>query len=112
MSNTGIGFIVWPDGWACSDDVFIDKEHELIEVEGKKSLHETPILKFNYIFEGKSILTKGIETVCLFKTGEVIRVLKGKVKAKKESVTIEILGPMVVKENYIKQVIQKIKGGN
>lgn len=106
------GFIIWLDGWSCSDDVLMDKEHEVIEVEGKKNLKETPILKFNYIFEGKSILTIGIEVICLLKTGDVIRVLKGKIKSKKESVVVEVLGNVAVKENYIKQVIQKIKGGN
>lgn len=107
MNNTGIGFIVWDDGWACSDDVMFDVEKDPVPGDnGKIILVETNTLKFNFIFEGRNKVTKDLKVLCLFKTPERKVGFRGVVRGKSGNLTIVNLHTKI--EN-INEIIAKIK---
>jgi len=112
MENTGIGFIVWDSGWACSDDVIFDLERDPVRSpEGKINLVENKTLKYLSIFEGRGQIVKGTKVFCLFKSGNVKSGFVGEIRGKSGDLTIvDLLG----KSEYINEIISKIKqlGGN
>lgn len=112
MDNTGIGFIVWEDGVACSDDVVFDVERDPVPApDGKKNLIETNTLKFNFIFEVVNNVTNGLKVFCIFKSGKDKYAFTGTVRGKSGALTVIDLH---TKSERINEIIAKIKqlGGN
>lgn len=112
MNNSGIGFIVWDEGFACSDDVIFDLEKDPIkDVNGKIIFVETKTLKLNFIFEVASTVVKGLKVLCLFKSGENKFAFTGEIRGKSGALTIVDLH---TKSERISEIISKIKslGGN
>lgn len=113
MDNTGIGFIVWDEGWACSDDVVFDIEKDPVPGENHKiNLVETKTLKYLSIFEQESKITSGLKVLCLFKSGENKYAFNGTVRGKSGDLTVIDLH---TKSERIIEIIAKIKsfkGGN
>lgn len=109
MNNNGIGFIVWDNGWACSDDVLFDVERDPVQgPDGKKNIVETKTLKYNHIFEGQSNIVKGLKVFCLFKADNKKYAFTGEVRGKSGDLTIIDL---IAKSERINEIIAKIKGG-
>lgn len=107
MDTKGIGFIVWDEGFACSDDVLFDIEKDPVrDAEGKINLVENKTLKFLSIFEGQGKIDKGTKVFCLFKAGKVKSGFVGSVRGKSGDLTIiDLIG----KSEYINEIIAKIK---
>lgn len=107
MDSSGIGFIVWDDGFACSDDVIFDIEKDPIkDDEGKINLVKTETIKLNHIFEVGTKISKGLRVFCLFKSGNKKYSFTGEIRGKSGSLTIvNLLGT----STYIEQIIAKIK---
>lgn len=112
MDSAGIGFIVWDEGYACSDDVIFDVEQDpTLMPDGKKKLVETNTLKFNHIFEGVSKIVKGEKVFCLFKTGDIKYAFTGEVRGKSGSLTVVNLFTTSERINEIIAKIKSFKGG-
>ncbi len=105
--NNGIGFIVWDEGYACSDDAFIDVETDPVpDAEGKINLTKTETLKFNFIFEVSSKIVKGLKVFCLLKADNKKYGFTGIVRGKAGNLTIvDLTGTSI----YINEIIAKIK---
>jgi hypothetical protein len=105
--NNGIGFIVWDEGFACSDEVVFDIERDpVIDPEGKKNITETKTLKYISIFEGAGLIVKGLKVRCLFKSGEKKYAFTGEVRGKSGNLTIIDIN---TKSDRINEIIEKIK---
>lgn len=107
MDTSGIGFIVWDKGFACSDDVIFDVERDPVRsAEGEIKLVENKTLKYNSIFEGAGKIVKGEKVFCLFKSGDIKSGFVGTIRGKSGELTIvDLIG----KSEYINEIISKIK---
>ncbi len=105
--NNGIGFIVWDEGYACSDDAFIDVETDPVpDAEGKINLTKTETIKLNHIFECVSKVVKGTKVFCLLKADNKKYGFTGIVRGKAGDLTIiDLTGTSI----YINEIIAKIK---
>lgn len=113
MDQNGISFIVWDEGFACSDDAIFDLEKDPVRTpDGKINFVETKTIKLNHIFEVGSKVVKGLKVFCLFKSGDIKSGFVGTVRGKSGNLTIiDLLGT----SQYINEIISKIKslaGGN
>lgn len=97
-------------GWACSNDVDINIDRELIVVEGeRRSKHTTTIRAMGYLcVYGQLLLGDEVEVVCKDDEGN-----KKGYAATVTGMTPEmlILTKKAQIENY-RDIIKKIKGGN
>lgn len=109
MNNTGISFIVWDTGWACSDDAIFDVEQDPVKgTTGKINLIETKTIKLNHIFEGAGKIVKGEKVFCLFKSEGKKSAFVGEIRGKSGNLTVVDLHG---KSEYLNEIISKIKGG-
>lgn len=107
MDQTGIGFIVWDEGFACSDDVVFDVEKDPVTgLDGKIILVETKTIKLNHIFEGVSKIIRGLQVFCLFKSGDTKYAFTGIVRGKSGNLTIV---DVYATSERINEIISKIK---
>jgi len=107
MNGQGIGFIVWDEGWACSDNVIFDIERDPVPgPDGKKNIVESKTLKLNHIFEGQSHIVKGLKVDCLFKSDNKKYAFTGEVRGKSGNLTIVDL---IAKSERINEIIAKLK---
>lgn len=107
--NSGIGFIIHENGWACSDDVLFDVESDPVPgADNKINLVKTNTLKFSAIFDGVGKVVKGLKVFCLFKSGDRKTAFTGQVRGKSGDLTVVEL---FAKSERINELISKIKGG-
>lgn len=107
MNNTGIGFIVCDNGFACSDEVVFDIETDPVPGEnGKINLVKTNTLKFLNIFEQGEKIVKDLKVYCLFKTPERKDCFTGAIRGKAGNLTIVDIH---TKSQRINEIIAKIK---
>lgn len=103
MENEGIGFLVFENGFACSDNVVFDVEHDF---DTEKKLTKTTILRFYSIFECVGKVVKDTQVYCLFKAGDKKHGFTGQIRGKSGDLTII---DIFSKTDRINEIIAKIK---
>lgn len=104
--NTGIGFILHNDGFACSNNVNFDVERDIIEDGEEKISKATETLKYYAIFEGVGALSIGQNVMCLFKSESKKYAFNGKIRIMNGDLTVVDL---ITKSERIQEIISKIK---
>lgn len=106
---TGSCFLVTQEGWACSNDVFMDVEKDLVRTpEGVMVSKQTNTLKINGIFNGLGTAKLDMPVECLFMVDETdaIHGFNGRITAQGGDLTVVTI---LTKNDHIKEILTKIK---
>lgn len=109
---TGSVFIIYPGGWACSNEVKFDVEKDIITGEnGDRVSKQTNTLKIKGLFIGKGEIDKNIFVDCVFKLDEKnnLQGFTGQVSGLTKDLAIITL---LTKTERTEEILKKIKEDN
>lgn len=106
---TGSCFIVHPGGWACSNEVFLDVEKDIVRsAEGVMVSKQTNTLKINGIFNARGQVSVDMPVECVFKVDETeaLHGFNGRITAQGGDLTVLTI---LSKNERAKEILTKIQ---